>query len=114
MYVTDGLIAFDDHGYSLRERLLAHHRRSWATDRPGWDYDIESVDFPIHGAHALNSRKLGPDRYLDDAIARARAFVARVAHAERAANVQAIAGKGLAPAPSGHNHLHVQQHRHDA
>ena len=28
MYVTDGLIAFDDHGYSLRERLLAHHRRS--------------------------------------------------------------------------------------
>tara|TARA_R100000365_G_C2708524_1_gene44679 strand:+ start:135 stop:593 length:459 start_codon:yes stop_codon:yes gene_type:complete len=92
MYVTDGLIAFDYHGYSLRERLLAHHRRSWATDYPGWDCDIEIVDFPILGAHALNSRKmLGPDQHLGDTIARAKAFIGRFAHAERAAKVHAMA-----------------------
>ena len=31
MYVTDGAIAFDYHGYSLRKRLLAHHRKVWTT-----------------------------------------------------------------------------------
>ena len=81
MYVTDGLIAFDYHGYSLRERLLAHHRRCWATDYPDWNCDIEIVDFPILGAHALNSRKmLGPGQYLENPIPRAKAFLARIDH----------------------------------
>ncbi|KRA45576.1 hypothetical protein ASD80_04380 [Devosia sp. Root635] len=81
MYVTDGVIAFDYHGYSLRGRLLDHHRRSWSADYPGWDCDIERVDFPILGANALNARKmLGPDQYLHDAVPRARAFVAQREH----------------------------------
>jgi hypothetical protein len=81
MYVTDGTIAFDYHGYSLRERLLAHHRRVWATDYPGWTCDIEVADFPILGAHALNARKmLGPGQYLENPIPRARAFIARYDH----------------------------------
>jgi len=57
MYVTDGTVAFDYHGYSLRQSLLEHHRRSWSRDYPGWDCAIEVVDFPILGAHALNARK---------------------------------------------------------
>ena len=86
MYVTDGVIAFDYHGYSLRGRLLHHHRRSWSADYPWWDCDIERVDFPILGASALNARKmLGPDQYLHDAIPRARAFLARTEHAVQSA-----------------------------
>jgi hypothetical protein len=82
MYVTDGLLAFDYHGYSLLRNLLAHHGRCWATDYPGWACDIEPVDFPLLGANALNARKmLGPDQYLHDAIPRARAFIGRVNHA---------------------------------
>lgn len=85
MYVTDGHLAFDYHGYSLRQRLLAHHRRSWGTDYPGWNYDIEIVDFPVLAAGALNARKmLGPDQYLFDVIPRARAFIGRVDHAAAA------------------------------
>jgi hypothetical protein len=30
IYVTDGVLAFDYHGYSARERLLGHHREGWA------------------------------------------------------------------------------------
>ena len=89
MYVTDGEIAFDYHGYSLRGRLLDHHRRSWSVDYPGWTCDIERVDFPILAANALNSRKmLGPDQYLHNAIPRARAFLARREHAALSARAR--------------------------
>ncbi|WP_338719751.1 hypothetical protein [Devosia sp. XK-2] len=89
MYVTDGTVVFDYHGYSRRERLLAHHRKCWSTDCPGWDCDIETVDFPILGAHALNARKmLGPDQYLFDAVSRARAFIARIPHEDRSARLR--------------------------
>ncbi|TGS09904.1 hypothetical protein EN830_35295, partial [Mesorhizobium sp. M1C.F.Ca.ET.187.01.1.1] len=30
IYVTNGVIAFDYHGYCARERLLEHHARGWA------------------------------------------------------------------------------------
>ncbi len=81
MYATDGLIAFDYHGYSLRERLLAHHRRSWRQRYPDWECDIERVDFPILDTAELNRRKmLGPDQYLHDAMPRAKAFIARIDH----------------------------------
>lgn len=89
MYVTDGAIAFDYHGYSLLRNLLAHHRRSWATDYPGWDSTIEPVDFPILGAQALNARKmLGPGQYLENPIPRARAFIARFRHEVAAARLR--------------------------
>ncbi|MBJ3783932.1 hypothetical protein [Devosia sediminis] len=89
MYVTDGTVAFDYHGYSLRQRLLDHHRRAWSTDHPGWDYEVERVDFPILGAHALNARKmLGPGQYLENPIPRASAFIARYDHQRAAARAR--------------------------
>ena len=92
MYVTEGTIAFDYHGYSLRRRLLDHHHRVWATDHPGWDCDIERVDFPILGAHALNVRKmLGPGQYLDNPIPRARAFILRIDHRRQSQRARALA-----------------------
>ncbi len=92
VYVTDGVIAFDHHGYSACERLLAHHRKGWTGLSPGWDCSIERVDFDLLDTAELNRRKmLGPDQYLHDAVPRARAFVARVDHATASAGALKIA-----------------------
>jgi hypothetical protein len=90
IYVTDGLIAFDCHGYSSRERLLAHHAKGWSTHRPGWTCALETVEFDLLDTAELNQRKmLGPDQYLHDAIPRARAFIERIDHAKGMARARA-------------------------
>ncbi|MDA4847915.1 hypothetical protein [Hoeflea poritis] len=81
VYVTDGAIAFDFHGYSGRERLLAHHWRGWSKRYPGWNATIKRVDFDLLDTAALNARKmLGPDQYLHDPLQRARGFLSRKDH----------------------------------
>jgi hypothetical protein len=81
VYVTNGKVAFDYHGYSLRDRLLAHHERGWSRQRRGWSYVVEKVDFDLLDTWALNQRKmLGPDQYLHDAIPRAKQFIDRIDH----------------------------------
>lgn len=90
VYVTDGKVAFDYHGYSRRDRLLEHHRKGWAAHSPGWDCVIEPVEFDLLDTAELNRRKmLGPDQYLHDAIPRAREFIQRVDHAKAAAKIAA-------------------------
>ena len=85
-YVTDGVIAFDYHGYSRRDRLLDHHRRGWAAHSPGWNCTVELVDFDLLDTAELNRRKmLGPDQYLHDSVPRARRFIARRDHLAGAA-----------------------------
>ena len=93
VYVTDGTVAFDYHGYALRDRLLSHHRRGWsARSRPGWDCVIERVDFDLLDTAELNRRKmLGPDQYGHDPTARAHRFIARVDHRKAAARAAALA-----------------------
>ena len=77
IYVTDGQRAFDFHGYACRDRLLAHHRRIWSAHSPGWEAELEVVDFDLLDTAALNARRmLGPDQYLHDPIPRARRFIA--------------------------------------
>ncbi len=91
VYVTDGSLAFDYHGYSCRQRLLAHHRKGWAAHSPGWDCVVERADFDLLDTAELNSRKmLGPDQYLHDAAARAAAFIARIDHGR----ARAVAANG--------------------
>jgi len=81
IYVTDGDVAFDYHGYSAQDRLLAHHRLGWTARFPGWDCVIEAVDFPLLETSALNQRKmLGPDQYLHNPIPRAQSFIRRFNH----------------------------------
>ena len=64
--MTDGVIAFDYHGYSARERLLGHHRKS-----AGWNCTIEKVDYDLLDTAELNQRQmLGPDQYLYDPVPR--------------------------------------------
>jgi hypothetical protein len=85
-YVTDGDLAFDFHGYSVRSKLLEHHRRGWSGRQPGWDCVIETVDFDLLNTAELNRRKMmGPDQYLHNAIPRARRFIERVDHRVAAA-----------------------------
>jgi hypothetical protein len=104
MYVTNGTIAFDYHGYSGRERLLDHHGRGWASLRPGWGCVVERVDFDMLSTVELNQRKmLGPDQYLHDPIPRARRFIERRNHREDAARAQraALVVRAAGPLPAG-------------
>ncbi|MBK5948222.1 hypothetical protein CH339_05140 [Rhodobium orientis] len=81
IFVTDGTVVFDFHGYALRERLVGHHRNCWCRQQPGWNCRIDRVDFDLLDTGALNRRKmLGPDQYLGDAVARADRFLARIDH----------------------------------
>ncbi len=86
IYLTDGEITFDYHGYSTRKHLLEHHRKSWSRQYVGWDCVIDKVDFDLLSTTALNERKMrGPDQYLYNPIPRARRFVERINHFEAAA-----------------------------
>jgi len=91
-YVTDGTIAFDHRGYSVRKRLLAHHARGWAARFPGWRGRVEPVDFALLQTGELNRRgMLGPDQCFDDPIPRARRFIDRVDHSAAARRAAALA-----------------------
>jgi hypothetical protein len=82
VYVTDGQIAFDYHGYCNRMRLLLHHTAAWSKQYPeGWNCTLEVVDFNLLDTGELNKRKmLGPDQYGHDPIPRAYRFIDRIDH----------------------------------
>ena len=95
VYVTDGTIAFDYHGYSTRDRLLRHIWHSWTAEYPGWSAQTAPVDFDLLDTTSLNARKmLGPDQYLHDAVARARSFIATRDHLRAAARARQLARTG--------------------
>ncbi len=76
IFVTDGCIAFDYHGYSIRKKLLSHFRNGWSSKYIDWDCELEIVKFDLLSTPDLNERKmLGPDQYLFDPIARAVRFI---------------------------------------
>ncbi|HEY8942605.1 MAG TPA: hypothetical protein VIM73_00030, partial [Polyangiaceae bacterium] len=92
VYLTNGVIAFDYHGYSIRDRLLEHYRRVWTSQYAGWLSAIERVDFDLLSTAELNKRQMrGPDQYLHDPIPRARRFIERRDHAGAAAKALATA-----------------------
>lgn len=92
IYVTNGVIAFDYHGYSSRERLLEHHKRGRASHSADWHCTLEKVDFDLLDTAELNRRKMrGPDQYLQDPIPRARRFLQRIDHAAAATRALKIA-----------------------
>jgi hypothetical protein len=81
IFVSDGTVAFDFHGYSMRERLITHHKRGWSRRYPGWRANIEEVDFSLLDTQSLNAIKmLGPDQYLYSPIERARVFLEKYEH----------------------------------
>jgi len=81
IFVTDGDFAFDFHGYSKCERLIAHHGKGWAQRFPGWSASICRVDFSLLDTPSLNFRRmLGPEQYLFNPIPRAIQFLNRFKH----------------------------------
>lgn len=89
IYVTDGEIAFDYHGYCGRAALLQHHVSGWtAGSAPGWNYVLERVAFDLLSTVDLNDRQMrGPDQYWCNPIPRAQAFIARFSDAAKSAKV---------------------------
>lgn len=73
---TNGVWAFDFHGFSNREKLLA---RCWQRNRKqclDWNATIEKVEFSLLDTVELNKRNhRGPDQYFKNPIDRARQFV---------------------------------------
>ena len=81
IYVSDGVVAFDYHGYSRLSHLHRHHWKCWQRQYPGWTADIVPVDFDLLDESALNARHMrGPDQYHGDALARANAYLNRIDH----------------------------------
>ncbi len=81
IFVSDGRIAFDYHGYSHRDRLLAHHRKVWTHQHPDWDADVEPVNFNLLNTVELNARNMrGVDQYLHDPLPRALKFLSKYDH----------------------------------
>lgn len=82
VFVSDGEIAFDYHGYSARTRLVRHHRKVWRCQYSGWEAVVVPVDFDLLDETELNQRNMrGPEQYLCNPIERARQFIARIDHA---------------------------------
>lgn len=81
IFVTNGVIAFDYHGYSVLSHLMAHHKKGWSQKNLGWDANIVRVDFPLLDTKSLNERKmLGPNQYLYNPLERAAQFLTRFDH----------------------------------
>lgn len=81
IFVTDGIVAFDFHGYVPRARLLRHHARVWSHGYAGWACRVERVTFDLLDTRDLNARKMrGPDQFLHDPVPRAQAFLRRFDH----------------------------------
>lgn len=74
--LRNGEIAFDFHGYSCVDRLLAYHWRGWSSKFPGWSAHINEIDFDLLNTSELNARGMrGPNQYFGDPISRARRFL---------------------------------------
>jgi hypothetical protein len=77
---TDGVAAFDYHGWSTMDRLMEHMRRKATRWWPGWTCEV--LDFPIEAlVSEQKSKAIGlhlrePRQFLHDAEPRAEAFFA--------------------------------------
>lgn len=81
VFVSDGEIAYDYHGYSALSRLEMHHRKVWRSQYADWEGEICPVDFDLLDEAELNPRNMrGPDQYLHDPVHRARMFIQQVDH----------------------------------
>jgi hypothetical protein len=94
IFVTDGVMAFDYHGYSCRKNLMLHHCSGWSKlSGRGWHYKLETVEFDLLDTRELNARKMrGPDQYFKDPRPRACSFLERFNHLASANKSRGTAG----------------------
>jgi hypothetical protein len=99
--VTDGAWAFDYHGWTQLECLLAHTRRKAERWWPGWTCEV--LDFPTEAlvseqaSKALGLHLREPGQFTHDALPRARTFFAR--HGARRLSAAAVPPPGPAAGP---------------
>ncbi|MFQ6546358.1 hypothetical protein AADZ90_000265 [Aestuariibius sp. 2305UL40-4] len=53
IFVTNGKVAFDFHGYSLRRKLLSRYWAGYQDRYPGWRARIVRIDFPPARHHCV-------------------------------------------------------------
>ena len=95
IFVSDGQIAFDYHGYSAVDRLKNHHWKVWTHQYSDWDAQIETVDYNLLDTSDLNQRNMrGPDQYAGDPVARAESFIQRINHKVAADRARTLAISG--------------------
>lgn len=87
----DGM-AFDYHGYTRRNRLLAHYWKRGRSRGPGWDATMERLPPEVLISEAKSKTYDGlwlrePGQFLHNALPRARLYLDRF------------------PAPPGHEHV---------
>lgn len=78
VFVTDGSIAFDFHGYSNRNSLVDHHYQSYSREYPGWSAELVGVSKDLCNPDEMASIGMhvrGPDQYLHNALPRAETFL---------------------------------------
>jgi hypothetical protein len=106
---TDGHIAFDFHGYSSWDKLLAHSRRKNGHWMPGWDCTLVELppDVLISEARSMTYEGLRlrrPEQYLHDALPRARAYLDRFAVPARLS----LGRRASRPPPAPHDRIERQ------
>ena len=82
IYVTDGVVAFDYHGLTTEERLLALAFRRARRFFPDWDATLIDLPAEVLISETRSREHDGlwlrePNQFLHDAMPRARAFVHR-------------------------------------
>ena len=91
VFVSDGDIAFDYHGYSRLDRLIQHHHKVWRHQYPDWEADIVTIDFDLLSELDLNSEGMrGPTQYHGDPVRRAQRFLRCVNHASASSKARAL------------------------
>ena len=83
VFVTNGDLAFDYHGYVPRARLVAHYTRRARRAFPGWEAD--SIPVTVSLVSGEEAKTIGmdirePAHFLHDALPRARRFLERFDH----------------------------------
>ena len=85
IFVTDGEMAFDYHGYTSREKLVSHIFKKAQRWWPGWSAEI--IEIPPHVlVNEQESKKIEglwlrqPDQFLHNALPRAQKYLERFDH----------------------------------
>jgi len=92
VFVTDHATVFDWHGYSDKDKFLAHYFKRYQQKYPGWSADLIPLSIDLTSREACLSIGMdtrGVDGYLKDPLPRARDYLKKFErqHRERYNNV---------------------------
>ena len=83
VFVTNGDLAFDYHGYVPHDHLVDHYARRARRFFPGWEFDLVPVTVSLvnrEEAKAIGMDLREPAQFLHDALPRAHRYPERFDH----------------------------------